>query len=90
MTTVHWKLFADLAEVAGDRTTDVSVEADATVRDALAELLAERTGLESRVLDDDGALLDHVNLLKNGTPTTVTESVDAGDELALFPPVSGG
>jgi molybdopterin synthase sulfur carrier subunit len=87
---VRWRLFADLAEAAGDRTTSVEVSEEATVGDALDALLDGRAGLEERVLDGDGALLDHVNLLRNGEATSVTDDVDAGDELALFPPVSGG
>jgi molybdopterin synthase sulfur carrier subunit len=88
----EWKLFADLAELAGGREVTVTVEPDATVGDALAALLADRPALADRVRDDDG-VADDVNLLYNGTAlrgedleTTLTES----DELALFPPVSGG
>ncbi|MFD1526919.1 MoaD/ThiS family protein, partial [Halolamina salina] len=33
---------------------------------------------------------EHVNLLKNGESVDGDATVDAGDELALFPPVSGG
>lgn len=90
MTTVRWRLFADLAEVAGDRTVDVRVEADATVRDALDGLLAERDALRDRVLDGDRNLRDHVNLLRNGSAAAGSDPVSDGDELALFPPVSGG
>jgi len=87
---MEWKLFADLAEVAGDDRVDVTVPADATVEDALGALLDERPALRNRVLDDDGTLYDHVNLLRNGADATLAESIDGGDELALFPPVSGG
>jgi molybdopterin synthase sulfur carrier subunit len=87
---VRWRMFADLAEAAGDRTTAVEVAEEATVGDALDALLDGRAELEDRVLDGEGALLEHVNLLRNGEATTVSDDVDAGDELALFPPVSGG
>lgn len=90
MTTVRWKLFADLAEAAGDRTTNVPVAPDATVRDALDALLDERDALGDRILDEDGELRDHVNLLQNGSAATFSDAVSDGDELALFPPVSGG
>jgi molybdopterin synthase sulfur carrier subunit len=89
MKTVTWRLFADLAEVAGGREHTVSVEADGTVGDAIEALLAESTPLRGRVFDGD-ALADDVNLMRNGSPTSPTESVEDGDELAMFPPVTGG
>ncbi|RYJ14413.1 MoaD/ThiS family protein [Halogeometricum borinquense] len=89
MTTVRWRLFADLAEVAGERETAVTVADDATVEDALDALLDNHDGLRTRVFDD-GVLADHVNLLRNGADTSLSEEVSDGDELALFPPVSGG
>jgi len=91
---MQWTLFADLADVAGDREVAVDVDAgDATVRDALDALFAAAPGLEDRVCDDAGTLRDHVNVLRNGE-TLDAEDLDdplaADDELALFPPVSGG
>lgn len=86
---MQWKLFADLAEAAGERTVTVEDDA-ATVGDALDALLAAKPALEARALDDDGELRGDVNLLKNGESVDADEGVAAGDELALFPPVSGG
>jgi len=86
---VQWKLFADLAEVAG--TGQPTVETDAaTVGGALSALLEAYPALADRVTDDDGELRDHVNLLREGEPATLDTPVDPDDELALFPPVSGG
>ncbi|QLC32994.1 MoaD/ThiS family protein [Halarchaeum sp. CBA1220] len=87
---MDWKLFADLAEVAGDDEPSVRVGDDATVRDALDALIDAHPALAERVLADDGTLHEHVNLLRNGQRAELDERVDAGDELALFPPVSGG
>jgi len=91
---MHWKLFADLAEVAGTDSADVDSDA-ATVGEALDALLADRPELADRVLDEDGDVYSHVNVLRNGTDVTATDegleaTVEDGDELALFPPVSGG
>jgi molybdopterin synthase subunit MoaD len=86
---VQWKLFADLAEVAG--TDQPAVETDAeTVGEALAVLLETHPALADRVTDDDGDLLAHVNLLRDGEPASLDTPVGSDDELALFPPVSGG
>jgi sulfur-carrier protein len=91
----EWKLFADLAEHAGDRHVTVEADDGDTVGDALEELLADRPELEARVLDDDGELRSQINVLRNGTNVLVEErgletELEGDDELALFPPVSGG
>ncbi|MFC3477311.1 ubiquitin-like small modifier protein 1 [Halobacterium litoreum] len=92
---MEWKLFADLAEVGGDKHVDVAVGADATVGDALDALLDARPALRDRVLTEDGDLRPHVNVLHNGENVRtegdgLAQSVESGDELAMFPPVSGG
>ena len=91
---MQWKLFADLAELAEGKEVSVDAEPGDSVGDALDDLLAPRPELESRVLDDDGRLRDHINVLRNGTDVFAEDGLDTslepGDELALFPPVSGG
>jgi molybdopterin synthase sulfur carrier subunit len=89
------KLFADLAEVAGDQEVDVAVDPGATVGDALDSLFEGRPALAERVLDGEGEIRDSVNVLRNGRNVrTAGEGLDTeldeDDELALFPPVSGG
>ncbi|WP_459191261.1 ubiquitin-like small modifier protein 1 [Halosimplex sp. J119] len=91
---MHWRLFATLAETAGD--TEIEVDADgATVGDAFDALLDAHPELEAEVLDEDGDLYEHVRLLHEGKNPFAEEdgfetAVSEGDELALFPPVSGG
>jgi molybdopterin synthase sulfur carrier subunit len=91
---MEWKLFADLAEVGGDRRIEVDVEAGATVGDALDALLDDRPALRDRVLTEDGDVRDHINILRNGENVRRVDGLDttleSGDELAIFPPVSGG
>jgi molybdopterin synthase sulfur carrier subunit len=88
----EWKLFADLAESAGGKAVTVTVDDDATVGDALSALLGSHPDLRDRVWDGDGVAAD-VNLLVDGEELrgeALERPLSADDELALFPPVSGG
>jgi len=91
---MHWKLFADLAEIAGDNEISVEVAVDEpTIADALDALLDAAPELEMRIYTASGDLESHLNLLKNGEAVDeggLSTPVESGDELALFPPVSGG
>ena len=91
---MEWKLFADLAEIAGDGVVTVDAAPGDTVGDALDALLDARPALRDRVIED-GTVADHINVLRNGRSVRHDEeglaaTLEAGDELALFPPVSGG
>ena len=93
---MRWQLFATLAETAGDNEVEAPVEgSEPTLRDALDSLLAEHPDLESQVLAEDGSLQEHIRLLCDGEDPFhaadgwETELSDV-DELALFPPVTGG
>jgi len=92
---MKWKLFANLAETAGRSELEVDVKPGATFGDAVDALLDTHPELEAEILDDDGDIHDHIRVLRNGdNPFVEAEGydteLDAGDELALFPPVSGG
>lgn len=92
---MEWRLFANLAEAAGSKRVDVDAGAGDTLGDAFERLLRDHPDLESIVLDDDGELEEHIRLLHNERdPLADAEGFDtvleAGDDLALFPPVSGG
>jgi molybdopterin synthase sulfur carrier subunit len=92
---MRWKLFATLAETAGERTLDVPVEREEpTLRDALDALAAAEPALASAVLDGDD-LQPHIRLLCDGEdPFRAAEGwetdVSSVEEIALFPPVTGG
>ena len=90
---MEWKLFANLAETAGEKRVTVDVEPGATVDDALEALFAAHPELREPVLED-GEVAEHLNVLKNGADVRDGAGLDAtveqDDELALFPPVSGG
>ncbi|GAB7009298.1 ubiquitin-like small modifier protein 1 [Halorubrum trueperi] len=90
---MEWKLFADLSEIVGDRVAPVAAGPGDTVGDALDDLLDAHPDLRDRILDD-GEVADHINVLRNGRSVYhddgLETTIEAGDELALFPPVSGG
>ena len=91
---MQWKLFATLAETADSEVT-VPTDDTMTLREALEALLATEPALEEQVLDESGALREHIRLLHEGEdPFAAGEGwetpVAPDDELAAFPPVSGG
>jgi len=91
---MEWRLFANLAEAAGTKHADVDAEAGDTLGDAFEQLLRAYPDLEPLVLDD-GELADHIRLLRNESDPFVVDDgfetvLEGDDDLALFPPVSGG
>jgi molybdopterin synthase sulfur carrier subunit len=93
---MRWKLFATLAEAAGETEVEVTHDSDdLTLREALDALVGAYPELEAEIFDDDDALHPHVRLLCDGADPFHDgegweESVAEVDEFALFPPVSGG
>lgn len=92
---MEWRLFANLAEAAGTKHVEVDAEPGDTLEAAFDQLLESSPELEALVLDADGDLEDHIRLLRNGRDPFRDDVgfetvLDADDELALFPPVSGG
>jgi molybdopterin converting factor subunit 1 len=81
--TVRVRLFAILRERAGDEAVEIELPDGATVSDAIAAL-RQRQGLAE--------LLSRlpVRVAVNREYADEATSLEAGDELALIPPVSGG
>jgi molybdopterin converting factor subunit 1 len=80
--TVRLLLFAQFREALGERERDLSLEAGATPRDALARVCETRPQL--------GAIRDVVRFIVNGEFVGGDEPLREGDELAFVPPVAGG
>jgi molybdopterin synthase sulfur carrier subunit len=84
------RLFANFREFT--KTGELTIEGN-TVRDVLENMCGQYPGLE-KILFNDGDLQPYVNIFLNGE--NVLESgglnriLDHNDEIALFPPVSGG
>jgi molybdopterin synthase sulfur carrier subunit len=86
MTKVRVRLFADIREKAGE--SGVEVEGD-TVSEVVRELVTRHPSLEDRLFSD-GELRAHLNLTADGEPVEPEASTEGVEEIAVFPPVSGG
>lgn len=92
---MEFKLFANLVDVAGDRRISVDAQDAVTLEEALDALFETVPELRDEVLDSDGVPNEHINILINGSNIAhedvgLDRQVDADDEIAIFPPVSGG
>lgn len=92
---MEWRLFANLAETAGTKRVTVPAEPGDTFGEAFDQLLEQHPELKEAVLDEDGSIQDHIRVLRNEHNPFVSDDgfetvLEEGDELALFPPVSGG
>ncbi len=76
--------FARYAEELGQRELDVSVNGGSTVAQLLADLKARGSSWHS-VLDNPNVIIS-----VNQEVATVDVELHAGDEVAFFPPVTGG
>ena len=90
MGLVNVRLFANLREIVGQ--PHLALEAG-TIRDVLVALQAEHPALRS-LLCDDGEVRSYITILVNGKNIREMEALATilsdGDEVAIFPPVSGG
>ncbi|WP_174590738.1 ubiquitin-like small modifier protein 1 [Methanocella conradii] len=85
---LKFRLFANFREKAGRKEIALDVKGG-TVMDAIKALIAAYPGLEPLMLQE-GMLKPYVNVLVNGRKAGPMDRVNEGDELAIFPPVSGG
>ncbi|HEX9085192.1 MAG TPA: MoaD/ThiS family protein [Gemmatimonadaceae bacterium] len=81
MSTVTVQLFASYAESFGGPTLELPLKSGSTVAD-LVDLL--------RLLPGASILPDSPRVAVNRRFASADQLVDAGDEIALIPPVSGG
>jgi len=91
MARVNVRLFANLREIVGQPI--LMLEAG-TIREVLASLRADYPALRSTLFDDHGEVLSYITILVNGKNIHELEAfatiLSDGDEVAIFPPVSGG
>lgn len=82
------KLFANFREAAGVR----EVEVEASSVGELLEKLVEQFPKLGELFYEKGELRDYVNIMVNGKNVRgdLSYPVNEEDEVAIFPPVSGG
>ncbi len=89
---VRFRLFANFREAAKQKDVEIAISGN-TINDAIRALLACYPAMEP-MLYQDGRLKQYVNVLLNGQTVKGDQiasiTVKEGDEIALFPPVSGG
>ncbi len=90
MAEVNVRLFANIREIAGSPELKLSAR---SIGELLDLLVAMHPALRD-VLFDDGGLRSYITVLVNGQNVRDIEGVRNaladGDEVAIFPPVSGG
>jgi len=88
MPKIKVRLFANFREFT--KTSELEVEGD-TVRDILEEICKKFPGFE-KMLFSNGNLMPYVNIFLNGEniPDGLATFLKTNDEIAIFPPVSGG
>lgn len=79
---VRLRLFASLRDAAGIETAELELPDGITVGEALDRLCALYPSL--------GRWREHIMLARNRRYVTIADRLADGDEIALFPPVSGG
>ena len=94
MADITIKLFANLREIADESSLPLSGE---TVQDILFALVEKHPDLDELVFERKGdktLICGYINVFLNGNNIKHMEELDTkvndGDELGIFPPVSGG
>ncbi len=89
--TVEVKFFANFREMAGEK--EVCIKAS-NVRELLEKITKNNKNLRDELFSESGSLVHFVNILVDGRRVETLDGLDTelneGDEVAIFPPVSGG
>jgi molybdopterin synthase sulfur carrier subunit len=85
--------FAPFRELFGEGEREVGLDGSPQIKDLL-DLLCDSKERHDQLFDRSGELRAYVMVLKNGQPINtlsgVQTTLEDGDEIAVFPPVTGG
>ncbi len=86
---VRVKFFASFREITGKREIEIHAS---NLGEVIERICSEFPDLKDHILDEEGKLRDYVNIFVNGNPVKDLSKSDLTekDEIAIFPPVSGG
>ena len=82
------RLRGPLKRLAGDRTEHAI--AGASVAELLRELEREHPATSGWILDERGAVRQHINVFVNGELGDVATTVEPDDKVDVLPALSGG
>lgn len=90
---VHF--YATLRDIVGQKTIQVDLPAEATVRQLLDILIARYPPLKRELFDENGELWRHVHVIVNGRDAPYLKQaldtpVKPDDTINIFPAVGGG
>ena len=90
---VKVKFFAPFREIFGANESEMELKGAPDVQ-ALLNLLCDSNERRDKIFDQFGKLNSSVMIMKNGQPIQtlggILAQLEDGDEIAIFPPVSGG
>jgi len=92
---VRISFYSNLRQAAGRKSVNFTIQDQLTVRSLLGELINLIPGLEPELINDDGQLHAHLNVLVNGRDVRFLDGeldylLGDGDQVNLFPALSGG
>jgi MoaD family protein len=80
-----------VADFVGRREERREMAAGATLRDLMEALATESTSFQKLAFTDEGQVSGHVRLFRNGQAVLdLDEPLVVGDEMRVFPTISGG
>ena len=82
------RLRGPLKKLAGERA-EHEVEGT-TVAELLKSLERQHPALDGWILDERGAVREHINVFVNGERVDDAAAVDTGDKIDILPAISGG
>jgi molybdopterin synthase sulfur carrier subunit len=87
--------YATLRDVTGQKTVDIDLPENATVRQLVDKIVTLYPLLRSKLLDENGDLWGHVHIFINGRDAPFLENalqtvIQPADTVSIFPAVGGG
>jgi molybdopterin synthase sulfur carrier subunit len=92
---VRVSLYGNLRQAAGQKSVNSLISDQLSVRRFIGEVIKLIPGLEPELINDEGELYGHLNILVNGRDIRFLDGnlnylLGDGDRVSLFPALSGG